>query len=80
MSPKLIRAGIEPSTAARPRRPEARPQRRQTLARISDAAGRLEHPAALCNELVMVVKETSLASTFFLGDLMTTYRKINGAI
>lgn len=35
---------------------------------------------ALCNEFVMVVKETSLASTFFLGDLMTTYRKINGAL
>ena len=35
---------------------------------------------ALCNEFVTVVKETSLASNFFLGDLMTTYRKINGAL
>ena len=35
---------------------------------------------ALCNEFVTVVKETALASNFFLGDLMTTYRKINGAL
>lgn len=35
---------------------------------------------ALCNEFVMVVKETSLASTFFVGDLMTTYRNMSGAL
>lgn len=35
---------------------------------------------ALANEFVMVIKETSLASTFFVGDLMTQYRKINGAL
>ena len=35
---------------------------------------------ALCNEFVTVVKETSLASTFFVGDLMTSFRKINGAV
>lgn len=28
---------------------------------------------ALCNEFITVIKETSLASTFFVGDLMTTY-------
>ena len=33
---------------------------------------------ALCNEFVSIIKETSLASTFFVGDLMTTYRTING--
>jgi ABC-type amino acid transport system permease subunit len=33
---------------------------------------------ALCNEFVTVIKETSLASTFFVGDLMTTYNTIKG--
>ncbi len=35
---------------------------------------------ALANEFVTDIKETSLASTFFVGDLMTTYKTINGAI
>ena len=35
---------------------------------------------ALGNEFVTDIKETSLASTFFLGDLMTTFRTINGAL
>ena len=34
---------------------------------------------ALANEFVTDIKETSLASTFFVGDLMTTYRPVNGA-
>lgn len=34
---------------------------------------------ALANEFVTDIKETSLASTFFVGDLMTSYRTINGA-
>ncbi|MCD7859202.1 MAG: amino acid ABC transporter permease [Firmicutes bacterium] len=34
---------------------------------------------ALCNEFVSVIKETSLASTFFVGDLMTQYKLINGS-
>ena len=33
---------------------------------------------ALCNEFVAIIKETSLASTFFIGDIMTTYKTING--
>ena len=33
---------------------------------------------SLCNEFIMVIKETSLASTFFIGDLMTQYRIIQG--
>ncbi len=33
---------------------------------------------ALCNEFVTVIKETSLAATFFVGDLMTTYNNIKG--
>lgn len=33
----------------------------------------------LGNEFIMMIKETSLASTFFIGDLMTKYLTINGA-
>ncbi len=33
---------------------------------------------ALGNEFIMVVKETSLASTFFVGELMTSYLKVKG--
>ena len=35
---------------------------------------------ALGNEFIMMIKETSLASTFFVGELMTVYRTINGAL
>lgn len=35
---------------------------------------------ALCNEFVSVIKETSLASTFFVGELMSQYRTISGAL
>ncbi len=35
---------------------------------------------ALCTEFIMVIKETSLASTFFIGDIMTQYRVISGAL
>lgn len=33
---------------------------------------------ALCNEFVAVIKETSLAASFFVGDLMTQYNVIRG--
>ena len=33
---------------------------------------------ALGNEFIMMVKETSLASTFLVGDLMTSYKLVNG--
>ncbi len=33
---------------------------------------------ALGNEFITIIKETSLASTFFVGDLMTSYLKVNG--
>ncbi|MDO4266328.1 MAG: amino acid ABC transporter permease [Eubacteriales bacterium] len=35
---------------------------------------------ALCNEFIMMIKETSLASTFFVGELMSVYRTISGAL
>ena len=34
---------------------------------------------SLGNEFIMMLKETSLASTFFLGDLMTSYLLVGGA-
>ncbi len=33
---------------------------------------------AIGNEFIAIVKETSMASTFFIGDLMTSYLKVNG--
>lgn len=35
---------------------------------------------ALGNEFIMMIKETSLVSTFFVGDLMTVYQTISGAL
>lgn len=35
---------------------------------------------ALCNEFIVMIKQTSLASTFFAGDIMTQYSVINGAL
>ena len=34
---------------------------------------------ALCNEFIMMIKETSLASTFFGGDIMSQQKTISGA-
>ena len=34
---------------------------------------------SLGNEFIMMLKETSLASTFFLGDIMTSYQVVKGA-
>jgi His/Glu/Gln/Arg/opine family amino acid ABC transporter permease subunit len=34
---------------------------------------------ALGNEFIMILKETSLASTFFIGDLMTAHKIVAGA-
>lgn len=34
---------------------------------------------AMGNEFIMILKETSLASTFFVGDLMTKYLEVKGA-
>ncbi len=33
---------------------------------------------ALGNEFIMILKETSLASTFFIGDLMTAHKTVTG--
>ena len=53
---------------------------RQTMVRIVMPQAVKNILPALCNEFVAVVKETSLASTFFVGDPMTVFRRINASI
>ncbi len=51
---------------------------RQTMVRIVLPQAIKNILPALGNEFIMIVKETSLASTFFVGDLMTSYLKVKG--
>lgn len=51
---------------------------RQTMFRIVLPQAVRNILPALCNEFVTIIKETSLASTFFVGDLMTQYNIISG--
>ena len=51
---------------------------RQTMTRIILSQAIKNILPALGNEFIMIVKETSLASTFFVGDLMTSYLKVKG--
>ena len=50
----------------------------QTLTRIVLPQAFKNVLPAMCNEFVAVTKETSLASTFYVGDLMTQYQTISG--
>ena len=52
---------------------------RQTMLRIVLPQAVRNILPALGNEFIMMLKETSLASTFFIGDLMTAYLKVKGA-
>ena len=51
----------------------------QTMARIILPQAIKNILPALGNEFIMILKETSLASTFFIGDLMTSYKIVSGA-
>ncbi len=78
---EVIRAGIQAvdygqTEAARSLGMTAR----QTMLRVVFPQAIKNILPALCNEFVTVIKETSLASTFFIGDLMTTYNTIKGAM
>ena len=78
---EIIRAGI--LAVARGQTEAARSlgmDSRQTMVRIVMPQAVKNILPALCNEFVAVVKETSLASTFFVGDLMTVFRRINASI
>ncbi len=78
---EIIRAGIQ---AVDPGQAEAARSlglsARQTMTRIVFPQAIKNILPALCNEFVTVIKETSLASTFFVGDLMTQYKTISGAM
>ncbi len=52
---------------------------RQTMIRIVLPQAIKNILPALGNEFIMMLKETSLASTFYIGDLMTQYKIVNGA-
>ena len=76
---EIIRSGIE---AVDPGQMEAArslglTQRTAMLSIILPQAVKNILPA-LGNEFITVVKETSLASTFFVGELMTSYLKVRG--
>lgn len=76
---EIIRAGIQAvdygqTEAARSLGMNAR----QTMLHIVFPQAIKNILPALCNEFVTVIKETSLASTFFVGDLMTQYKTISG--
>ena len=51
---------------------------KQTMVRIILPQAVRNILPALGNEFIMMLKETSLASTFFLGDLMTSYSIVKG--
>jgi len=53
---------------------------RQTMLRIVMPQAVKNILPALGNEFVTVIKETSLASTFFVGDLMTQYSTVRGSM
>lgn len=53
--------------------------RRQTMLQIVLPQAIRNILPALGNEFIMLLKETSLASTFFIGDLMTSYKIVSGA-
>lgn len=78
---EIIRAGIQAvdngqTEAARSLGLSAR----QTMSHIVFPQAIKNILPALCNEFVTVIKETSLASTFFIGDLMTSYNVIKGSM
>ena len=52
---------------------------RQTMLRVVMPQAVKNILPALGNEFVSVIKETSMASTFFVGDLMTSYLKVKGS-
>lgn len=52
---------------------------RQTMLRVVMPQAVKNILPALGNEFVSVIKETSMASTFFVGDLMTSYLKVRSA-
>ena len=78
---EIIRAGIQAvdkgqSEAAR----SLGLSQAQTMRRIIMPQAIKTILPTLCNEFIMVIKETSLASVFFIGDLMTAVNVLRGAL
>lgn len=77
---EVIRAGIEAvdkgqAEAAR----SLGLSKKQTMMKIVLPQAVRNILPALGNEFIMMIKETSLASVFFVGDIMTQYKIITGA-
>lgn len=76
---EIVRAGVQavdPGQAEAARTLGLNP--RQTMLRVVLPQAVRNILPALANEFVAVIKETSLASTFFVGDLMTQYNVVRG--
>ena len=73
---EIVRAGID--AVDRGQMEAARLNSRQAMVRVILPQAVKNILPALCNEFVSVIKETSLASTFFIGDIMSQYKIING--
>ena len=78
---EIIRAGIQAvdkgqTEAAR----SLGMNQRQTMIKIIIPQATKNVLPALCNEFVTVIKETSIACTFFVGELMTTYKTMTAAL
>lgn len=77
---ELIRSGIQAvdkgqSEAAR----SLGMNKTQTMVRVILPQAVKNILPAIGSEFVTIIKETSMASTFFIGDLMTSYLKVKGA-
>lgn len=78
---EIIRAGIQAvdkgqTEAAR----SLGLNQKQTMIKIVIPQATKNVLPALCNEFVTVIKETSIASTFFVGELMTQYKTMTAAL
>lgn len=78
---EIIRAGIQAvdygqTEAAR----SLGLNQRQTMVKVIIPQATKNVLPALCNEFVTVIKETSIASTFFVGELMTQYKTMTAAL
>ena len=77
---EVIRSGIQAVDKGQPEAARCLGMsQKQTMTKIILPQAIRNILPALGNEFIMILKETSLASTFFLGDLMTSYLKVKGA-
>ena len=76
---EIVRSGIQAVDAGQPAAARSLGMSaRQTMLHVVMPQAVKNILPALGNEFVSVIKETSMASTFFVGDLMTSYLKVKG--